>query len=252
MESNIKTRGVISIMNRVAGKIALVTGSARGIGRAVVERLASEGAEMVISCDMGEAVYEEKNVRHEILNVTDRAAIAAFVAKIQEEFGRIDILVNNAGITKDALLVRMTEDQWDAVIDVNLKGVFNMTQAVAQIMTKQKSGSIVTLSSVVGLYGNIGQTNYAATKGGVITMTKTWAKELGRKGVRANCVAPGFIVTPMTENLPEKVIEGMKAATPLGKMGMPEDIANAILFLASDEASFITGETLAVTGGLVI
>ena len=239
-------------MNRVAGKLALVTGSARGIGRAVVERLASEGAEMVISCDMGEAVYEEKNVRHEILNVTDRAAIAAFVAKIQEEFGRIDILVNNAGITKDALLVRMTEDQWDAVIDVNLKGVFNMTQAVAQIMTKQKSGSIVTLSSVVGLYGNIGQTNYAATKGGVITMTKTWAKELGRKGVRANCVAPGFIVTPMTENLPEKVIEGMKAATPLGKMGMPEDIANAILFLASDEASFITGETLAVTGGLVI
>lgn len=239
-------------MNRVAGKIALVTGSARGIGRAVVERLASEGAEMVISCDMGEAVYEQKNVRHEILNVTDRAAIAAFVAKIQEEFGRIDILVNNAGITKDALLVRMTEDQWDAVIDVNLKGVFNMTQAVAQIMTKQKSGSIVTLSSVVGLYGNIGQTNYAATKGGVITMTKTWAKELGRKGVRANCVAPGFIVTPMTENLPEKVIEGMKAATPLGKMGMPEDIANAILFLASDEASFITGETLAVTGGLVI
>lgn len=239
-------------MNRVSGKIALVTGSARGIGRAVVERLASEGAEMVISCDMGEAVYEQKNVRHEILNVTDRAAIAAFVAKLQEEFGRIDILVNNAGITKDALLVRMTEDQWDAVIDVNLKGVFNMTQAVAQIMTKQKSGSIVTLSSVVGLYGNIGQTNYAATKGGVITMTKTWAKELGRKGVRANCVAPGFIVTPMTENLPEKVIEGMKAATPLGKMGMPEDIANAILFLASDEASFITGETLAVTGGLVI
>lgn len=239
-------------MNRVAGKIALVTGSARGIGRAVVERLANEGAEMVISCDMGEAVYEQKNVRHEILNVTDRAAIAAFVAKLQEEFGRIDILVNNAGITKDALLVRMTEDQWDAVIDVNLKGVFNMTQAVAQIMTKQKSGSIVTLSSVVGLYGNIGQTNYAATKGGVITMTKTWAKELGRKGVRANCVAPGFIVTPMTENLPEKVIEGMKAATPLGKMGMPEDIANAILFLASDEASYITGETLAVTGGLVI
>ena len=239
-------------MDRVAGKIALVTGSARGIGRAVVERLANEGAEMVISCDMGEAVYEQKNVRHEILNVTDRAAIAAFVAKLQEEFGRIDILVNNAGITKDALLVRMTEDQWDAVIDVNLKGVFNMTQAVAQIMTKQKSGSIVTLSSVVGLYGNIGQTNYAATKGGVITMTKTWAKELGRKGVRANCVAPGFIVTPMTENLPEKVIEGMKAATPLGKMGMPEDIANAILFLASDEASYITGETLAVTGGLVI
>lgn len=239
-------------MNRVAGKIALVTGSARGIGRAIVERLANEGAQMVISCDMGEAVYEQANVRHEILNVTDRAGIAALVSKLQEEFGRIDILVNNAGITKDSLLIRMSEDQWDSVIDVNLKGVFNMTQAVAPVMSKNKSGSIVTLSSVVGLYGNIGQTNYAATKGGVITMTKTWAKELGRKGVRANCVAPGFIVTPMTENLPEKVIEGMKSATPLGKMGMPEDIANAILFLASDEASFITGETIAVTGGLVI
>ncbi len=239
-------------MNRVAGKIALVTGSARGIGRAIVERLANEGAQMVISCDMGEAVYEQANVRHEILNVTDRAGIAALVAKLQAEFGRIDILVNNAGITKDSLLIRMSEDQWDSVIDVNLKGVFNMTQAVAPVMSKNKSGSIVTLSSVVGLYGNIGQTNYAATKGGVITMTKTWAKELGRKGVRANCVAPGFIVTPMTENLPEKVIEGMKSATPLGKMGMPEDIANAILFLASDEASFITGETIAVTGGLVI
>ena len=239
-------------MERVSGKIALVTGSARGIGRAIVEKFAAEGAQMVISCDMGAATYEQSNVRHEILNVTDRAAVAALVAKIEEEFGRIDILVNNAGITKDALLVKMTEDQWDDVINVNLKGVFNMTQAVAPVMSKNKSGSIVTLSSVVGLYGNIGQTNYAATKGGVITMTKTWAKELGRKGVRANCVAPGFIVTPMTENLPEKVIEGMKSATPLGKMGMPEDIANAILFLASDEASFITGETIAVTGGLVI
>lgn len=239
-------------MDRVVGKIALVTGSARGIGRAIVERFAEEGADMVISCDMGEATYEQSNVRHEILNVTDREAIAKLVAKIQEEFGRIDILVNNAGITKDALLARMTEDQWDSVIDVNLKGVFNMTQAVAPGMSKNKSGSIVTLSSVVGLFGNIGQTNYAATKGGVITMTKTWAKELGRKGVRANCVAPGFIVTPMTENLPEKVIEGMKSATPLGKMGQPEDIANAVLFLASDEASFITGQTLPVTGGLVI
>ena len=239
-------------MDRVIGKVALVTGSARGIGRAVVERFAEEGAQMVISCDMASAEYDQKNVRHEILNITDRAAVAALVAKIEEEYGKIDILVNNAGITKDALMSKMTEEQWDAVINVNLKGVFNVTQAVAPVMTKNKYGSIITLSSVVGLYGNIGQTNYAATKGGVITMTKTWAKELGRKGVRANCVAPGFIVTPMTENLPEKVIEGMKAATPLGKMGMPEDIANAILFLASDEASFITGETLAVTGGLVI
>lgn len=241
-------------MNRVEGKIALVTGSARGIGRAVVERLAEEGAKLVISCDMGEATYEQTNVRHELLNVTDRAAVAALIAKIEAEFGRIDILVNNAGITKDALLVRMTEDQWDAVINVNLKGVFNMTQAVAPLMTKNKVGSIITLSSVVGLYGNVGQTNYAATKGGVITMTKTWAKELARKGaqIRANCVAPGFIETPMTADLPEKVIQGMKDKTPLGRMGKPEDIANAILFLASEESSFITGQVIAVTGGLVM
>lgn len=241
-------------MNRVEGKIALVTGSARGIGRAVVERLAEEGAKLVISCDMGEATYEQTNVRHELLNVTDRAAVAALIAKIEAEFGRIDILVNNAGITKDALLVRMTEDQWDAVINVNLKGVFNMTQAVAPLMTKNKVGSIITLSSVVGLYGNVGQTNYAATKGGVIIMTKTWAKELARKGaqIRANCVAPGFIETPMTADLPEKVIQGMKDKTPLGRMGKPEDIANAILFLASEESSFITGQVIAVTGGLVM
>ena len=152
-------------MDRLKGKIALVTGSARGIGRAVVEKFAAEGAEMVISCDMGEAVYEQSNVRHEILNVTDRPAIKEFVAKIAAEYGRIDILINNAGITKDALLQRMTEEQWDAVINVNLKGVFNMTQAVAPIMSKNKSGSIVTLSSVVGLYGNLAQTNYSATKG---------------------------------------------------------------------------------------
>ncbi|MGL5055505.1 MAG: 3-oxoacyl-[acyl-carrier-protein] reductase [Fusobacteriaceae bacterium] len=241
-------------MERVSGKIALVTGSARGIGRAIVEKFAAEGAQMVISCDMGAATYEQSNVRHEILNVTDRAAVAALVAKIEEEFGRIDILVNNAGITKDALLVKMTEDQWDDVINVNLKGVFNMTQAVAPVMTKNKYGSIVTLSSVVGLYGNVGQTNYAATKGGVITMTQTWAKELVRKGaqVRANCVAPGFIETPMTADLPEKVIQMMVDKTPLARMGRPEDIANAVLFLASDEASYITGQTIAVTGGLVI
>lgn len=241
-------------MERVSGKIALVTGSARGIGRAIVEKFAAEGAQMVISCDMGAATYEQSNVRHEILNVTDRAAVAALVAKIEEEFGKIDILVNNAGITKDALLVKMTEDQWDDVINVNLKGVFNMTQAVAPVMTKNKYGSIVTLSSVVGLYGNVGQTNYAATKGGVITMTQTWAKELVRKGaqVRANCVAPGFIETPMTADLPEKVIQMMVDKTPLARMGRPEDIANAVLFLASDEASYITGQTIAVTGGLVI
>ncbi|MGL4391866.1 MAG: 3-oxoacyl-[acyl-carrier-protein] reductase [Fusobacteriaceae bacterium] len=240
-------------MDRVKGKIALVTGGARGIGRVIVEKLASEGATMVISCDMGDATFEQKNVKHELLNVTDREAVSKFVSKISAEFGKIDILVNNAGITKDSLLGRMSEEQWDAVISVNLKGVFNMTQAVAPVMTKNKSGSIITMSSVVGLYGNIGQTNYAATKGGVIAMTKTWAKELSRKAqIRANCLAPGFIQSPMTDVLPPKVIEGMLGRTPLGRMGTANDVANAVLFLASDESSFITGETIAVTGGLVM
>lgn len=241
-------------MNRIEGKIALVTGSARGIGRTIVEKLASEGAELVISCDMGGATFEQANVRHEILNVTDREAIKELVKKIKDEFGRIDILVNNAGITKDAPFVRMSEEAWDAVINVNLKGVFNITQAVAPLMTKNKKGSIITISSVVGLYGNIGQANYAATKGGVIAMTKTWAKELSRKGaqVRANCIAPGFISTPMTDVLPEDVINGMLERTSLGKLGMPEDIANAVLFLASDESSYITGQTLEVSGGLAL
>ena len=241
-------------MDRIKGKIALVTGGARGIGRTIVEKLASEGAEIVISCDMGDATFEQTNVRHEILNVTDREAIKELVKKIKDEFGRVDILVNNAGITKDAPFVRMAEEAWDAVIDVNLKGVFNVTQAIAPLMTKNKVGSIITISSVVGLYGNIGQVNYAATKGGVIAMTKTWAKELARKGaqVRANCVAPGFISTPMTDVLPEDVINGMLERTALGKLGMPEDIANTVLFLASDESSYITGQTIEVSGGLAL
>jgi len=239
---------------RVEGKICVVTGGARGIGRCIVETLAKEGAEMIFSCDMMEAEYQQNNVRHVMLNVTDRDAVKALSDNIISEYGRIDVLVNNAGITKDALMRKMSEDQWDAVINVNLKGVFNMTQAMSPIMVRNKKGSIINLSSVVGLFGNVGQTNYAATKGGVIAMAKTWAKELARKGaqVRANCIAPGFIKTPMTENLPEKVIQAMEAQTPLGRMGEPEDIANAVLFLASDESSFITGQTIAVTGGLVI
>ncbi|MGF6906014.1 3-oxoacyl-[acyl-carrier-protein] reductase [Fusobacterium sp. PH5-44] len=241
-------------MDRLKGKIALVTGSARGIGRAIVERFAAEGATMVFSCDMVEAEYKESNVTHDIMDVTNKDSIKAFVNKIVTQYGRIDILINNAGITKDAPFVRMSEEQWDAVINVNLKGVFNVTQVVAPVMSKNKYGSIVTLSSIVGLMGNIGQTNYAATKGGVIAMSKSWAKELARKGaqIRANCVAPGFIETPMTHQLPEKVVEGMLERTPLKRMGQVEDVVNAILFLASDESSFITGETIAVTGGMVI
>ena len=239
-------------MNRLSGKVVLVTGGARGIGRAIAERLATEDAKMVITCDMGEATFEQANIKHEILNVTDREAVKELIKKLTEEFGKIDVLVNNAGITKDALLVRMSEDQWDAVIDVNLKGVFNITQAVAPVMMKNKGGSIVTISSVVGLYGNLGQTNYAATKGGVIAMTKTWAKELARKNIRANCVAPGFIETAMTKELPEKTLDAMKDRIPLGRLGQPEDIANAVLFLASDESSYITGETISVGGGMTL
>lgn len=241
-------------MDRLKGKVALVTGSKRGIGRAIVEKFAEEGALMVISCDRGETEYTQHNVKHEILDVTDRAAIKELVKKITDEFGKIDILVNNAGITMDNLLGRMTEEQWDAVIDVNLKGVFNMTQAVAPIMTKNKAGSIITLSSVVGVYGNMCQTNYAASKGGVISMSKTWAKELARKGaqVRANCIAPGFISSAMTDVLSEKVIAGMLERTPLGRLGTVDDIANAALFLASDESSYITGQVLEVTGGMTL
>ena len=239
---------------RIEGKVCVVTGGARGIGKSIVERLAAEGAKMVFSCDMLEGDYSQGNVRSEKLNVTDRAEVKAFADKVIAEFGQIDVLVNNAGITKDALLRKMTEEQWDMVIDVNLKGVFNMTQAISPIMVRNKKGSIVNLSSVVGLCGNVGQTNYAATKAGVISMAQTWAKELARKGaqVRSNCVAPGFIKTPMTNDLPEKVIQYMEEKTPLGRMGEAEDIANAVLFLASDESSFITGQTIAVTGGLVI
>ena len=239
-------------MNRLEGKIAVVTGSARGIGRAIVEKLSSNGAKMVISCDMGESSYEQANGVHKILNVTDREAIKTFVDEVEKEYGKIDILVNNAGITKDGLLMRMTEDQWDAVINVNLKGVFNMTQAVSRSMLKARKGSIITLSSVVGLHGNPGQTNYAATKGGVIAMSKTWAKEFGARNVRANCVAPGFVQTPMTDVLPEETIKGMLDATPLGRLGQVDDIANAVLFLASDESAFITGEVISVSGGLML
>ncbi|MDY4010227.1 MAG: 3-oxoacyl-[acyl-carrier-protein] reductase [Fusobacterium gastrosuis] len=239
-------------MNRLEGKVVVVTGAARGIGRAIAERLAKENPKMIISCDMGEATFVEKNIVHKILNVTDREAIKTFVDEVENEYGKIEVLVNNAGITKDALLVRMGEDQWDAVIDVNLKGVFNMTQAVGKSMFKNRKGSIITLSSVVGLHGNSGQTNYAATKGGVIAMTKTWAKELGGRNIRANCIAPGFIRTPMTDVLPEKTIQEMLNATPLGRLGEPEDIANAVLFLASDESSFISGEVLSVGGGLML
>ncbi|MEJ2766160.1 3-oxoacyl-ACP reductase FabG [Photobacterium sp. MCCC 1A19761] len=240
-------------------KICVVTGGAQGIGRCIVETFANQDATMVFACDMNAAVMAELesqfvNVRAIELNVCDRTSIANFVEQVKAEFGRIDVLVNNAGITRDNLIEKMTEEEWDLVADVNLKGVFNMTQAVAPLMMENGEGSIITMSSIVGTDGNIGQSNYAATKGGVIAMTKGWSKEFARKGaaVRANCIAPGFIETPMTADLPEKVLDYMKGKTALKRMGKPQDIAEGALFLASDRSAFITGQTLKIDGGLVI
>lgn len=243
----------------LTNKICIVTGGAQGIGRCIVENFAKQNATMVYACDMNTDVAQDlqqqfSNVQVKQLNVCDRAAIQQLVEEIHAQHGKVDVLVNNAGITRDNLLDRMSEDDWDMVINVNLKGVFNMTQAIAPIMIENGLGSIITMSSVVGTDGNIGQSNYGATKGGVIAMTKGWAKEFSRKGaqVRANCVAPGFIETPMTIDLPEKVLTHMKSKTPLGRMGKPQDIADGVTFLASDQSSFITGQTLKIDGGLVI
>ena len=237
---------------RLKGKIALVTGAARGIGLKIAETLAKEGAK-VYAGDLAAGTTSVPGIEFITLNVTDRDGIAKCIADLSAK-GNIDILVNNAGVTADALIQKMTEEQWDKVININLKGVFNMTQAVAPVMMANGSGSIITMASVVGVYGNIGQSNYVATKAGVIGMTKGWAKEFARKGakVRANCVAPGFIRTPMTDVVPDSVIETMVSKTALGRMGEPEDVANAVLFLASDEASFVTGQCLGVDGGLTI
>lgn len=243
---------------RLAGKVSIITGAAQGIGEATALKFAREGA-IVIVCDLKkdaiDAVVEKckalgaQAVGH-VMNVTDRAQVDAVVAAVLKQFGRIDTLVNNAGITQDARLVKMTAEQFDKVIDVNLRGVFNCSQAVAETMIGQGSGVILNASSVVGLYGNFGQTNYAATKFGVIGFTKTWSRELGPKGVRTNAVAPGFIATPILESMPEKVLEGMKAKVPLARLGKPEEIANVYAFLASDEASYINGEVIEVSGGI--
>jgi 3-oxoacyl-[acyl-carrier protein] reductase len=241
------------------GKVCLVTGGARGIGRAIVDKFAEEGAAMVYALDVNNAAFSEleagrPNVRGAVVNVTDTAGIQAFVDKVIEEFGHIDALVNNAGITKDALIQKMSDDDWAAVIQVNLTGVFKMTRAVAQQMMAFGSGAIVSIASVVGLDGNIGQSNYAAAKGGIVAMTKGWAKEFARKGakIRVNSVSPGYCRTPMIETVPEKVLEPIIAKTPLGRLAMPADIANAVFFLCSDESVFITGQVLRVDGGLVL
>ncbi|MFZ5351383.1 MAG: beta-ketoacyl-ACP reductase [Bacillota bacterium] len=236
---------------RLENKVAVVTGGAQGIGRCICETFAREGAK-VVAVDMAPIAYEDDSIKGYVLDVTDRAAIQEFFNNIMAEYGKIDILVNNAGITKDALINKMTEEMWDKVLDVNLKGVFNLTQVIGPQMMEQGSGSIINISSVVGEYGNIGQSNYAATKAGVIALAKTWAKEFSRKGaaVRVNTVAPGYVNTEMMKTVPDKVLDPIREKTMLKRLGEPQEIANAVLFLASDESSFITGHNLSVNGGL--
>lgn len=244
---------------RFDGKVVLVTGAAQGIGKATALKFASEGAKLVL-CDvrvesLSEISEELKEMNAEFsnyaVNVVDRIQIQAMVTDVVSKWGKIDVLVNNAGITADNQMLKMPEEDFDKVIAVNLKGVFNCTQLVSPVMVQNGSGVILNASSVVGIYGNFGQTNYAATKFAIIGMTKTWAKELGKKGIRVVAVAPGFIGTPMVQKMPEKVIEMMKGKSPLNRLGTPEDIANAYAFLASDDASFITGTVLSVDGAVV-
>jgi 3-oxoacyl-[acyl-carrier protein] reductase len=235
---------------KLKDKVCVVTGAAQGIGAATCARFADEGA-IVIGCDRRSALMGERHERHEV-DVTDRVGVDMMVAAVLERHGRIDVLVNNAGITKDARLVNMTLDQFDAVIDVNLRGVFHCSQAVAAPMVAAGRGVILNASSVVGLYGNFGQTNYAASKFGVIGFTKTWSRELGPKGVRVDAVAPGFIETPILGTIPDKVLEQMRDKVPLRRLGRPEEIASVYAFLASDEASYINGAVIEVSGGMSV
>jgi 3-oxoacyl-[acyl-carrier protein] reductase len=247
-------------MGRLQNKVSIITGAAQGIGLATALKFAAEGA-IVIICDIRQAgvdaavaACQQQGAQAQgfVMDVTNRDQVNAVMAQVRDRFGRIDVLVNNAGITQDARLVKMTEAQFDRVIDVNLRGVFHCAQAVAETMSAQGSGVILNASSVVGIYGNFGQTNYAATKFGVIGFTKTWARELGAKGVRVNAVAPGFIQTPILASMPEEVLKGMEARVPLKRLGKPEEIANVYAFLASDEASYVNGAVIEVCGGMTV
>ena len=254
---------------RFNDKVAVVTGGANGIGRSVAEQFAKEGARVAIwdlADEVGEKLASEINRRNDValyrhVDVTQTEDVDAAVEELIGEWGKIDILINNAGILRDSQLVkvkdgeiqkRMSDEMFDKVIDVNLRGVFICTRAVSPHMIQQQRGVILNATSVVGLYGNFGQTNYVASKAGVIGMTKVWARELGRYGVRVNAIAPGFIATEMVMAMPEKILDGMKQHTPLGRLGETQDIANAYAFLASDQASFISGTVLSVDGGIVV
>jgi 3-oxoacyl-[acyl-carrier protein] reductase len=245
---------------RLSGKVSIITGAGQGIGRATAVRFAAEGAKVAV-CDINTATVEETVAEVRAaggeaacwrIDVTDKASIAAMVQGVMAKWGRVDTLVNNAGIVQDAQFRKMTDEQFERVIDVNLKGVYNCTRAVVDIMIAQNSGVILNASSIVGLYGNFGQTNYAASKFAVIGMVKTWARELGRKGIRANAVCPGFIETPILATIPDKVIRMMEDKVPLGRLGRPEEVANVYAWLASDEASYITGAVIEVSGGCTL
>ena len=245
---------------RLQNKVAVITGAASGIGLATAVKFAQEGAFIAI-CDLNQAgidaaIKEVEAVGGKalgyIVDVTKPDQIAAMRDALLAEKGRIDVLVNNAGIVMDAQLIKMTEDQFDKVIDINLKGTYNMARALVDTMVAQGAGVILNASSVVGVYGNFGQTNYAATKFGVIGMVKTWAKELGKKGIRANAVCPGFVATPILKAMPEKVLQGMEEKVPMRRLADPSEIANVYAFLASDEASYINGAAIEVTGGLTL
>ena len=246
---------------RLKGKVSIITGGAQGIGQATARKFAEEGA-IVVVCDMRAEAVEAAvaDLRRipgviadgHVVDVTKRAQIDAMVAAVKARFGRIDALVNNAGITLDARLQKMTDAQFDKVIDVNLKGSYNCAQAVLETMIEQGSGSITNASSVVGIYGNFGQSNYAASKFGVIGLAKTWARELGPKGIRCNAVAPGFIATPILSTIPAKVMAPMTDRVPMKRLGQPEEIASVYAFLASDDASYINGAVIEVAGGLTV
>lgn len=245
---------------RLQDKVAIITGAGRGIGQATAVKFANEGAKVVV-CDLHPESVEEtvalcKETRGDafgyVADVRDVQSLRNMVDATVKKWGRVDCLVNNAGVVADAQIKNMTEDQFDRVIEINLKGVYNCTKAVVDTMLKQQSGVILNASSIVGLYGNFGQTNYAASKFGVIGMMKTWARELGRKGIRANAVCPGFIATSILSTIPEKVLRALEEKVPMGRLGKPEEVASTFAFLASDEASYINGAVIEVSGGLVI